>query len=114
MPDLTPDAWAHIRHAYEHTDRPVADICAEHGISTGTLRDRMRRWRWTRRRAPVSREGPPAVTALTPSPTVSHADSAIACDRGPHLSPPCGERSASEATRVRGRNGDPEPVETPP
>jgi hypothetical protein len=62
MSDLTSDAWAHIRHAYEHTDRPVADICAEHGISTGTLRDRVRRWRWARRRAPIPREGPPAVT----------------------------------------------------
>jgi transposase-like protein len=60
MPALTPDAWAQIRYDYEHTDRPVADICAEHGISSGTLRDRVRRWRWRRRRAPIPREGPPA------------------------------------------------------
>jgi hypothetical protein len=37
-------AWAAIRHAYEHTDRAVEDICAIHGISSGTLRDRMRRY----------------------------------------------------------------------
>jgi len=72
MPDLTPDAWAQIRHDYEHSDRPVEDICAEHGISSSTLRDRMRRWRWTRRRPPIPREGPPAATPqiemATPSP----------------------------------------------
>ncbi len=59
-PSLTPDAWAQIRYDYEHTDRPVEDICAEHRISSGTLRDRMRRWHWRRRRSPVPREGPPA------------------------------------------------------
>jgi hypothetical protein len=59
-PDLSPDAWAQIRHAYELTDTPVEDICAAHGISSGTLRDRMRRWGWTRRRAPIPAEGPPA------------------------------------------------------
>jgi transposase-like protein len=60
MPALTPEAWAQIRYDYEHTDRPVEDICAEHGISSGTLRDRMRRWNWRRRREPIPREGPPA------------------------------------------------------
>jgi hypothetical protein len=60
MPPLTPDAWAQIRYNYEHTGRPVEDICAEHGISSGTLRDRMRRWAWRRRRAPIPREGPRA------------------------------------------------------
>ena len=58
-PDLPPEAWAQIRHDYEHTETPVGDICAEHGISAGTLRDRMRRWRWTRRRQPIPSEGPP-------------------------------------------------------
>ena len=60
MPNLTPEIWAQIRYDYEHTDRPVEDICAEHGISSGTLRDRMRRWHWRRRREPIPREGPPA------------------------------------------------------
>jgi hypothetical protein len=60
MPPLPPDAWVQIRYAYEHTDTPIEAICTEHGISSGTLRDRMRRWRWTRRRPPVPREGPPA------------------------------------------------------
>ena len=58
-PDLSSEAWTQIRSDYEHTERPIADICAEHGISSGTLRDRMRRWHWTRRRAPIPREGPP-------------------------------------------------------
>ncbi len=63
MTELTPEAWTQIRHDYEHSDRPVEDICAEHGISSGTLRDRMRRWNWTRRREPIPRQGPPAVAA---------------------------------------------------
>jgi hypothetical protein len=42
-PDLLPESWAQIRYDYEHTDRPIEDICAKHGISSGTLRDRMRR-----------------------------------------------------------------------
>ena len=62
-PELTSEAWAQIRYDYEHTDRPVEDICAEHDISSGTLRDRMRRWGWTRRRAPIPREGPPPAPA---------------------------------------------------
>ena len=61
MPEPSSEAWAHIRYDYEHTDRPVEDICAEHGFSSGTLRDRVRRWGWTRRRAPISRDGPPPV-----------------------------------------------------
>lgn len=62
-PDLTGEAWAQIRYDYERTDRPIGDICAEHGISSGTLRDRTRRWGWTRRRAPIPSEGPPPAAA---------------------------------------------------
>ena len=36
MPELSPETWAQIRYEYEHTDRPIADICAERGISTTT------------------------------------------------------------------------------
>ena len=56
-PDLTLEAWAQIRYDYEHTDRPVDDICAEHGFSSGTLRDRVRRWEWTRGAAPSRARG---------------------------------------------------------
>ena len=38
------ERWTQIRYDYEHTDRPIVDICAEHGISANTLRDRVRRW----------------------------------------------------------------------
>jgi hypothetical protein len=62
-PSPSPEAWAQIRHAYEWTDEPVDDICAVHGISSGTLRDRMRRWNWTRRRQPIPAEGPPPLAA---------------------------------------------------
>ena len=61
MPEPTSDAWTQIRYDYEHSSRPIVDICAEHGISANTLRDRVRRWRWNRRRAPIPREGPPAL-----------------------------------------------------
>ena len=62
-PTPTHEAWAQIRYDYEHTERPIEDICAEHGISSGTLRDRMRRWGWTRRRPPIPRQGPPPLPA---------------------------------------------------
>jgi hypothetical protein len=61
MPSPTPEAWAEIRYAYEHTRRPVEDICAAHGISSGTLRNRMHRWGWTQRQRPIPDEGPPAL-----------------------------------------------------
>jgi transposase-like protein len=65
--DLSPETWAQIRYDYEHTDRPVEDICAAHGISSGTLRDRRRRWGWARRRPPVPREGPAPFAPTLPS-----------------------------------------------
>jgi hypothetical protein len=75
MPALTPEAWAQIRYDYEHTERPVEDICAEHGISSGTLRDRMRRWHWKRRREPIPRDGPPAF--LVVDGTIAPSDTAV-------------------------------------
>ena len=62
-PTLSAEAWAQIRYDYEHSERTIAEICAGHGISSGTLRDRMRRWGWTRRRPPIPREGPPPLPA---------------------------------------------------
>ena len=63
---LTPEAWAQVRYKYEHTDEPVDDICLDHGISANTLRDRVRRWRWTRRHEPVPAEGPPPLQPIEP------------------------------------------------
>lgn len=68
-PDLTPEAWAQIRHDYEHTDKPVQVICLEHGTTPNTLRDRVRRWGWTPRHLPIPAQGPPP----TPAPPVAHA-----------------------------------------
>ncbi len=68
-PELTTETWTQIRHDYEHTDRPIGDICAEHGVSSGTLRDRVRRWGWTRRRLPIPFEGPPP----SPAPRIDSA-----------------------------------------
>lgn len=66
MTILTPEVWAKVRHDYEHTDRVIEDICLEHGISAGTLRDRMRRWGWTRRQMAVPLAGPPPMQQPTP------------------------------------------------
>ena len=63
MTDLGDERWTQIRYDYEHTGRPIVDICAEHGISANTLRDRVRRWDWTKRRTPIPRQGPPAAAA---------------------------------------------------
>ncbi len=104
-PDLTPEAWAQIRYDYEHTERPIADICAEHRLSSGTLRDRMRRWAWTRRRSAIPREGPPAVAPPRRD---------IVTD--PPL-PARGERSAAGAERRwpgEGALSNPETGENPP
>ena len=65
--DLTPEEWAQVRYEYEHTDKPVDDICLDHGISPNTLRDRVRRWRWTRRRQPIPAEGPPPALRNEPA-----------------------------------------------
>src|SRR3954468_12996360 len=63
---LTPEAWAQVRYKYEHTGEPVDDICLDHGISANTLRDRVRRWRWTRRHEPVPAQGPPPMQSIEP------------------------------------------------
>ena len=60
------------RYEYESTTRKVVEICAEHGISEGILRDCVRRWGWTPRwSGPVPREGPPpmAVPLIASQPT---------------------------------------------
>jgi hypothetical protein len=80
MPSPTPDAWAQIRHAYEHSRRTVEDICLEHGITANTLRRRGRRWGWTMRQQPIPDQGPPPLAmpavavepVVTPSLTLPH------------------------------------------
>lgn len=64
MPEPTPEGWALIRHAYEHTDKPLAHICAEHDVSIPTLRYRMKVWQWRRRKPLIPREGPPPALPL--------------------------------------------------
>ncbi len=84
MPEPTPDAWAQIRYAYEHTDRPVDDICLEHGTTANTLRHRARRWGWTMRRLPIPAEGPPPLTA----PPAETDGPQLADPQGGPLTPP--------------------------
>ena len=68
MPEPTPEAWAQIRHDYEHTDKPLAHICAEHEITIPMLRYRMKRWEWTRRKPLIPRHGPPPVEVTEQAP----------------------------------------------
>jgi hypothetical protein len=68
MPEPTPEAWAQIRHDYEHTGKPLAPICAEHDITIPMVRYRMKRWEWRRRKPFVPRQQPPAAAQeLAPS-----------------------------------------------
>jgi hypothetical protein len=86
--DLTPEAWAQVRYEYEHTDKPVEDICFDHRVSSGTLRDRVRRWRWTRRRQPIPLDGPPPLPPSEPAPLVPLAPSVDAgAAPGPDAAP---------------------------
>jgi transposase-like protein len=108
-PELSPETWTQIRHDYEHTDKPVEDICIEHGVSPGTLRDRMRRWKWTRRRPAISAEGPPSApmrqTEAPPPAAASPGEPAAlaAAEPSPHLGEPCdpgaAHRTAQASTR---------------
>ena len=66
-PRLAGKDWPRIRHDYEETDKPNHAICAEHGISASTLRNRVRQWNWTPRRAPVPAQGPPLPEIEAPS-----------------------------------------------
>ena len=61
MTEPTPEVWAQIRYEYEYTDRPIAEICAEHGITEPRLRYRVKKWNWQKRRSPIPRHGPPPV-----------------------------------------------------
>ena len=100
----TTEEWAVIRQKYEHTDRPVADICAEHGTTPNTLRDRVRRWGWTPRRVPIPREGPPPAPVFAPSFDNAPGLPAAAGDTAPLVDegPPTPERLAAAAARVLG------------
>ena len=40
MATLSPEDWSRIRYEYEHTRRPVEDICHAYGITPNTLRRR--------------------------------------------------------------------------
>jgi hypothetical protein len=64
MPEPAPEAWAQIRNDYEHTDRQIVDICADHGITAPMLRYRVKRWEWRKRRSLIPRQGPPPVEMM--------------------------------------------------
>ena len=92
MPTLTDEAWAQMRRDYEHTDKPIQDICLEHGITSNTLRDRVRRWGWTPRRLPIPAEGPPPLPAPRFDPPRAAAPSAA-----PAASVPAAEHDIAPA-----------------
>jgi len=106
MTTLTPEAWAQVRAAYEAGETPVEDICVQYGISSTTLRHRMRRWGWTRRRPPVPREGPGAMPFSPPPVREAHLP----------LHPPLegeGRQAASEARCEPGWGGAPSQEDHP-
>src|SRR5436853_464957 len=93
-PELTPEAWKQVRYEYEHTDKPVDDIALDHGVSSSTLRDRVRRWRWTRRRQPISLEGPPPTPAIEQPVPLVPAVPPIGAAAQPELAAPPSETAA--------------------
>lgn len=87
-PRLAGKDWPRIRHDYEETDKPNHAICAEHEISASTLRNRVRQWNWTPRRAPVPTQGPPLPEIEAPP-----IHEAPLVPAGPASAPPLGEPS---------------------
>jgi hypothetical protein len=116
MPALTPEDWAQIRHDYEHTARPIEEICAAHGISSGTLRDRVRRWGWQRRRPPIPREGPAAMVGPSiwiEAPQAPHPDPVSASgerEQNPHPDPPPQAGEGEERTEPSPHLADDRPI----
>jgi hypothetical protein len=102
MPTLTDEAWAQLRHDDEHTERPIDEICAEHGISSGTLRDRVRRWDWTRRRPAIPDEGPPPLPAPRFEPPRAAAPPVV-----PAASVPAAEHETADAAPALPLHVDP-------
>ena len=107
--------WAQMRHDYEHTDKPIEEICAEHGVSSGTLRDRMRRWGWARRRVPIPSEGPPPLVAEPVDPPARLAAVPLAAE-APAAPPDQAivPAAASFAPVAASSEAAPAPVETSP
>ena len=114
-PDLTSEAWAQMRHDYEHTDKPVQDICREHGTTPNTLRDRVRRWGWTPRRLPIPAEGPPPTPApqiapaAPPVPIVPQIDMAAPSEPDAHRSEPAAAPAVPHA--AGGQDAPAEPAQ---
>jgi hypothetical protein len=104
MPSPIQADWAKIRRDYENSNRPIPDICAEHGISAGTLRDRVRRWGWARRWLPIPAEGPPAMIPTVEIDPVNTDPWLL----GPHLRGD--ERGEIEASSFVGEGPSPPPA----
>lgn len=102
MPEPTLEAWAQIRHDYEHTDKPLAHICAEHGITVPMMRYRVKRWEWQRRRPLIPRHGPPPVPVM---PQENAAAAPAPCAAPVHPTPPAFAHTSA---------GDPHPPEPAP
>jgi hypothetical protein len=113
MPRLTADDWAQIRYAYEHTAQPIDEICATYAISSGTLRDRLRRWGWRRRRPPIPREGPPAFLAVeetrassTDDARADSGDGTVLSAAGPATLPVAAQGDRAAVSAVDDRTGN--------
>jgi hypothetical protein len=87
-PPIGRKEWPRIRYEYEETDKPNHEICAEHGISASTLTNRVRQWKWTKRRAPVPAEGPPLPQVEAPQPAAPGETAApLRAEPSLHLQP---------------------------
>jgi hypothetical protein len=89
----TSGLWPRIRYQYEETGKTVEQIALENRVSAGTIRDRMRRWSWTRRRAPIPCDGPPSL----PPPAENAARAPAALQIEPVLAPAAPTVCAAES-----------------
>lgn len=106
MPEPTPEAWAQIRHDYEHTDKPIVEICFEHEITAPMLRYRVKCWDWRRRKPLVPRHGPPPVEVIrseTVAPTTApiHPTPPAFVNASAGDPPPPGEGEGSIVPRLQ-------------
>lgn len=79
---FTPEALAHARYRYEHTDASLADIAVDLQVAKGTVRNLAKSEGWTRY-APPARNLPPEVHLMVQASNVEAQTSGIAVPGSP-------------------------------
>lgn len=112
MTDNAGPDWAHIRHRYEETQDPVADICRDAGITERELSGARKKWKWRRKhprpfpppRNPHSRSTADGMSP-SPSPAGAKVRATIRSEERPDC-PLSRSNSGSVTEEVGGVDGD--------